>query len=195
MLVLKKYLILAVIIGLVGWAVYSNMNKSQAIGGKAVQTAPSQQNANQTANLTTGLKKGNLAPDFTLTTSDGKTVKLSDFRGKKVILNFWATWCPPCRQEIPDMIKYYEANKDKNVVILGVNLTDSEKNPENVTTFLKDNGITYPILFDTKADVSNRYQIINIPTSYVLDTKGIIREIKIGAMAYQDMNRMLSNLQ
>lgn len=195
MLALKKYLILAVIIGLVGWVVYSNINKSQANGGKAEPATSVQQNGNESAKPAIGLKKGNEAPDFSLTTSDGKTVKLSDFRGKKVLLNFWATWCPPCRQEIPDMVKYYEANKDKNMIILGVNLTQAEKDPTTVPQFLKDNGITYPVLLDTKGIVADQFQVSGIPTSYFIDSKGVIRQVYTGAMTYEFMDTMLSNLQ
>ena len=76
------------------------------------------------------LREGAEAPDFELTTLEGETVKLSDYRGKKVILNFWATWCPPCKAEMPHMQNFYEENKDKDVEIVAVNLTNMDKGSE-----------------------------------------------------------------
>lgn len=196
MLGLRKYIILAVLLVLVGWVLYSNLNlgKTSPSTLTGAQTSLGQETITGSTNANSGLNKGNVAPDFTLQTSDGKTVKLSDFRGKKVILNFWATWCPPCRAEIPDMEKFYEANKDKNVVILGVNLTQAEKTPESVPQFMKDNKMTYPILMDTKGLVGDQYQISAIPTSFILDTQGVIHEVITGPMTYQSMGNMMKNL-
>lgn len=139
-----------------------------------------------------GVQKGNLAPDFELQTLAGETMRLSDFKGKKVILNLWATWCPPCRAEMPDMQKFYAENKEKDVVILGVNLTSSEPNQESVSAFLAEYGITFPVVLDVDKSVSKQYQAISVPTSYIIDSRGVIQQKWIGPMDYEMMGKMIS---
>ncbi len=179
---MKKYIIIAVLLLLVGWVVYSNINQNKGVTNSEVGTK-------------VGTKKGDTAPDFTLKTSDGKTVKLSDYRGKKVILNFWASWCGPCRAEIPDMAKFYEANKDKGIVILGVNLTSAERTPGSVPQFLKDYNISYPVLMDETGEVGDRkYGVTAIPTTYILDSNGKITEVITGPMTYKAMETVTKNI-
>ncbi|MGY0692743.1 TlpA disulfide reductase family protein [Virgibacillus sp. FSP13] len=98
-----------------------------------------------------GLEKGEIAPDFELETLEGETVRLSDYKGKRVLVNFWATWCPPCRAEIPDLEKLYDK---KDVTILAVNLTESEKSEDNFTDFVEKFEMTFPVLMDVNSDVS-----------------------------------------
>lgn len=147
--------------------------------------------ADKGSQVKAGLEKGNLAPDFELVTPEGKPVKLSDFKGKKVILNFWATWCPPCRAEIPDIQNFYSKNKDE-VVVLGVNLTGSEKDSGNVTRFIKEFGMSFPIVLDKQNRVGALYQVSAIPISYILDTSGIIQQKVVGPMSYEMMRKVLS---
>lgn len=128
------------------------------------------------------LREGAEAPDFELTTLDGKTVKLSDYRGKKVILNFWATWCPPCKAEMPHMQNFYEENKDQNVEILAVNLTNMDKGRDAIDAFVKEYGLTFPIPLDEEGDAGTTYQAFTIPTSYILDEKGVITKKIVGPM-------------
>lgn len=144
---------------------------------------------------TVGIQKGNIAPDFELLTAEGKPVKLSDLRGQKVIVNLWATWCPPCRAEIPDMQAFYEENKDKGVVILGVNLTSTENSVEDVAAFTKGYGMTFPVVLDVEKQVANQYQAISIPTSYMIDSKGIIQEKFIGPMNHEQMESFVSAME
>ncbi len=121
-----------------------------------------------------GLKIGTEAPDFTLKTLDGKEVSLSDYRGKKVLLNFWATWCDPCKAEMPEMQKYYDEHKSENIEILAVNIDPLN----NVKGFVKEYGLTFPILLDpikTNGDTVNEiYQTLVIPTTYIVDENGTI---------------------
>ena len=140
-----------------------------------------------------GIAKGDMAPDFKLLSLDKKEVKLSDFVGKKVILNFWATWCPPCRVEMPHMEKVYKNDRD-NVVVLSVNLTQTEKSESDVRAFVEDFGLTFPVVMDTKGDVSSTYQISAYPTSYFIDSQGIIREIFKGAINDVIMEKALSKI-
>lgn len=166
---MKKWIIIVVIAGLLGWAVYDFAIKDQA----------------QEESPEVGLEKGNLAPDFELETIDGETVKLSDYRGEKVMLNFWATWCPPCRAEMPDMQKFHE-NHDEGV-ILAVNLTETENSTSNVDKFLDEYGITFEVLKDEETVVGNIYNAQALPTSYLIDSEGKIHNIAVGPLNYDLM--------
>ncbi|MDQ0162188.1 peroxiredoxin family protein [Aeribacillus alveayuensis] len=135
------------------------------------------------------VEEGKPAPDFKLTTLEGRVVKLSDFKGKKVILNFWATWCPPCKAEMPHLENFYNKYHDKGIEILAVNLTNMEKGEENIKSFVKDYGLTFPILLDVDGSVGLKYQAFTIPTSYIIDSKGVITKKIVGPM---DENMMTS---
>ncbi|QCJ40856.1 TlpA family protein disulfide reductase [Bacillus sp. S3] len=141
-----------------------------------------------------GLQEGNKAPDFQLKTLNGTDVKLSDLQGKKVILNFWATWCPPCKAEIPHMQDFYESRDKTKVEILAINLTTSEKNPGNVKKFVKDKNVTFPVLLDNDGNIGDQYQAITIPTSYLIDSQGIVRKKIVGPMDKDMMNQLIENV-
>jgi len=119
----------------------------------------------------------------------GNKVRLSDFKGKIVFLNFWATWCPPCREEMPFMQELYEKYKDKDIVVLAVNpnqvenrgVDDSEKAEQKVREFIKENGYTFPILLDRDDSAWAVYQQRGIPANYVIDKEGVIKYLKPGA--------------
>jgi len=184
---MKKYLAVVVLIGLVIWGFYDVGSKSHSAG-----TAT---NTSQAQPLKIGLEKGNLAPEFELKSIDGKAMKLSSLRGKKVILNMWATWCPPCRLEMPEMEKFYSENKTAGIDILAVNLTKAEKSRNDVPTFLKANGITFPVVLDENGDVGQLYEVSSIPASFIIDTQGVIREKIVGPMTYDSMKEMLGTLK
>ena len=122
-----------------------------------------------------------LAPDFELVALDGETLRLSHLRGKAVLVNFWASWCPPCRSEMPAMERIHTQYGPDDFVILAVNnlrqdeLTDAER-------FVAEQGLTFPIMLDTNGQVSAQYQVHSLPTSFFIDQDGIIRDIVIGGM-------------
>nr|WP_232515534.1 redoxin domain-containing protein [Aeribacillus pallidus] len=182
---MKKAVTMILLVGLLGWTVYDTVFKGK----------PSSSIDNSSSSYVEGINKGNRAPDFKLQTLDGQTVALSDFRGKKVIVNMWATWCPPCRAEMPDMQKFYEKYKDEGVEILAVNLTQAEKNKEDVARFLKDYGITFTVVLDEMGEVSEKYQAQAIPTSYLIDSKGFIREKITGPMSYDWMVEKIASME
>ncbi|RXT07930.1 peroxiredoxin [Ammoniphilus sp. CFH 90114] len=182
----KNILAVMVLVGLVIWGVYDS-GKDSSVGGK-------EEISQEEVNAPVGLEQGNLAPDFELKTLDGKNMKLSDLRGNRVIVNMWATWCPPCRAEMPDMQEFYETHKDKGIVILGVNLTATERQPENIAKFIEQFGLTFPIVLDEQSHVADLYQAVSIPTSYIIDSKGIIHQKIVGPMNKEMMEDMLLSL-
>jgi len=123
----------------------------------------------------------NKAPDFALKSSDGKTIKLSDYKGKVVIIDFWATWCPPCRKGIPDLISIQNDYKN-DVVIIGISL-DSEKTLKDVPGFIKSYGINYPIVFGDDKVVAAYGGIEGIPTAFVVDKKGNVVDKHVGLVS------------
>ena len=120
-----------------------------------------------------------LAPDFTLQSLDGEQITLSDLRGKAVLINFWGSWCPPCREEMPAMQRVYQEYKDKGFTILAINATYNEK-PGRASDFVAENSLKFPIPLDKDGFVSRLYQVSAFPSSYFIDRNGIIQEIVIG---------------
>ena len=115
------------------------------------------------------MKDSSSTPDFSIASFDGKKISLKDFRGKTVFLNFWATWCVPCREEMPAMERLYQEFKDKNFVILAVNVKDRKQDAVN---FLKELKITYPSAFDPEGQVGLLYGAWGLPTTYLIGPKG-----------------------
>jgi len=122
---------------------------------------------------------GYLAPDFTLPSLEGKTIRLSDFRGKKgVFVNFWATWCGPCRLEMPTMEKAYQEYKGRGLEILAVSIDAGPKSV--VKNFMQELKLTFPALLDPDMEVLRRYRFFAIPASLLIDKQGIIRHREQG---------------
>ncbi|MFL0403666.1 TlpA family protein disulfide reductase [Bacillus nitratireducens] len=189
----RKLTIIVVLLCLAGYAAYDQFGKKDQV----VQERPAKSEAAMKEMIArNGIEIGKSAPDFELTKLDGAKVKLSDLKGKKVILNFWATWCGPCQQEMPDMEAFYKEHKD-NVEILAINYTPSEKGggEEKVRNFAKEKGITFPILLDKNIDVTTAYKVITIPTSYFIDTKGVIQDKFIGPMTQKEMEKRVAKLK
>ena len=141
-----------------------------------------------------GSEIGNLAPDFQLDNLDGQSVSLSDFQGKPVLVNFWASWCPPCRSEMPFIQDIFTNKKwaEERLVVLAINIGES---PATVREFMKKEGLTFPALLDITQDVSHEYYVRTIPTTLFIDREGIIQEIKIGPFSgVIEIERSLRNI-
>lgn len=128
--------------------------------------------------------EGKTAPDFTLKDLSGKDVRLSDYKGKIVFLNFWATWCPPCREEIPSMMKLNQAMAGKPFQMLAVSIDEGGK--EAVEHYFKGSGTMLPALLDTDNSIAKRYGTTGVPETFVLDKRGVILKKVVGGMDWSD---------
>ena len=124
-------------------------------------------------------QEGFLAPDFELRAPDGETKKLSDLRGQAVLVNLWATWCPPCRAEMQTIEIVYNEYKDQGFTVLAVNMTYQDE-PSEIVPFVREQKLTYPILLDETGDVANAYQMKSLPSSFFINREGMINEVVIG---------------
>jgi len=138
-----------------------------------------------------GAAPGGPAPDFALKSLDGQTVSLHDYKGKVVLINFWATWCPPCKAEIPALEAAYRANKDKGFVVLGIDIAESQ---QVVAPFVAGMGMTYPVLLDEQDKLMALYRGLGLPMSILVDRDGIIRERHIGELSEAELSSYLKKL-
>ncbi len=137
-------------------------------------------NSNSAPNNTSNTaKNSNLAPDFSWRDSSGKIMHLSDLRGRIVMLDFWATWCGPCKMTIPHVEALYEKYKDKGVVVIGVDL-DTAAHRNDVINFIKSHNMHYLVISDAKGGVASQYGATSIPRFFIIDKKGGIAFTKIG---------------
>jgi peroxiredoxin len=138
------------------------------------------------------IKEGASAPDFQLTLSTGKQVKLSDYRGKAVLLHFWATWCPPCRAELPEMNKLavkLAGKTDAKLTFLAVCVSDQEKSRAD---FMKKNNYTFTGGLDTDSSIAMKYGVQGIPTSILISADGKIEKMNVGAMSASGLADFIS---
>lgn len=131
----------------------------------------------------TAAQKPMPAPEFTLPDLDGKPHALADYRGKVVVLNFWATWCPPCRYEMPAMQRAWEKVRDEDIVFIGV---DVGEDTDTVFTFLADYPVDFPLLLDEEAKVIEQYPVTGLPTTYIIDPQGRITHRAVGGREWDD---------
>lgn len=167
---MKKFIGILVIFSLIVLAFYNHFSKDT---------------------IDVGVNPGDNAHDFQLQTLDGESVALSDYIGKPVIVNFWATWCEPCEREMPEFQRFYE-DYEGEVEILAVNVRDL--NEQTVQKFVNEYGLTFPILLDSE-DVFRYYQVINLPASYFIDENGILIGSHAGELNYEMLEEAKSRFQ
>ena len=164
------------------WLISSTSAKKSAAPTPVASATPIQSTDSQPTSVPqtqAAIEVGKPAPDFSLKDVDGKEVRLSDFAGKPVLINFWATWCPPCREEMPEINKFYGKYKGSGLVVLSINATFQDS-VENVKSTIKSDKLTFPVLLDEAGQVARQYQLNGLPTSFFIDDQGIIRKIQIG---------------
>ena len=170
---------------------YENLKKAVSNSVESIEDKSTDKKESSTTN------NNKLADDFTLVDQYGTIHKLSDYKGKVVFLNFWATWCPPCRGEMPDIEAIYKEYSNDEVVILGVATPNlgQEGTQEEVETFLSKNKYTFPVVFDTKSEVIESYGIRAFPTTFIIDKEGYITKKVPGAMKKETMKSLIDKVK
>ena len=185
----KTYKILKLLIWVLAFAVvivgasvlYNRLSAEVELGG--VATVATEAAVAEDPTGETEEARGSEAPDFTVYDLEGNAHKLSDFRGKPVLLNFWASWCGPCQMEMPDFQKFYESHGDQvNFVI--VNLTDGQQETvESASAFIAEKGYTFPVYYDTENSAASSYYNGSVPMSYFFNSKGECVTYAVGAIS------------
>ncbi|MDC3416286.1 TlpA family protein disulfide reductase [Aquibacillus salsiterrae] len=141
-----------------------------------------------------GLNVGKVAPDFTLETLNGDKITLSDYRGNIVFVNFWATWCGPCRTEMPELHEFQKKYPDQ-VKIIAVNVTNTENSVKDVKEFMNHGNFSFTVVLDPDAVVSETYKLLNIPTTYIISPEGEIIQRVMGPMTLDFMENIVLKMK
>ena len=194
----KMYKVLKLLIWILAFAVvivgasvlYNRLSSEVELGGIATTPQVVEDPTGETE------AQGSEAPDFAVYDLEGNVHKLSDFRGKPVLLNFWASWCGPCQMEMPDFQKFYESHGDQVHFVI-VNLTDGQQETvESASAFITEKGYTFPVYYDTDIDAAAKYGVSAVPVSYFIDAEGNFVAWAQGAlsadMLQQGMDMLLS---
>ena len=137
---------------------------------------------------------GNTAPPVSLETLDGAAVSLSDYAGHPVLINFWASWCKPCRIEIPFLISAYEAHQQAGLVVLAINLTDQEGSTKDVRGFQAEFQMPFPVLLDKKGKARKLYRLRGVPTSVFVGSDGVVRSVHPGPISEAVLRERLNEI-
>lgn len=188
----KKKMVLILILVFVlliggAYVLYTRLEPSLAPDQLAAQTTKAADD--QQGSADSNEQEQVTAPDFTVYDVSGNPVKLSNYFGKPIVLNFWASWCGPCQMEMPDFQEKYET-LDGQVQFLMINMTDGSR--ETVTSaseFIKDQGYTFPVLYDTETDAAAAYSANSLPTTYFIDAKGYVIAQATGAVSGDTLQR------
>jgi peroxiredoxin len=135
--------------------------------------------------------QGNPAPAFTLQSLEGQAVSLDDYAGQVVLVNMWATWCPPCKAEMPDLNAFYETHKQDGFVVFAIN---SQEEAPTVKAFIAENGFSFPVLLDSQAEVMKKYHVRGLPTTFIIDRDGFIQHIQSGQISTSQLEAMVGPL-
>lgn len=136
-------------------------------------------------------KVGALAPSIELTDLDGNVVNLADYHGKIVLLNFWATWCPPCQSEIPGFVDVYEDLNEDGLEIVAVSVGEKES---VVVSFAEEKGMNFSVLLDQDGTIAKKYLVRSIPTNVFVDREGVVRRIVVGAIPEHTLREYIAEL-
>jgi len=165
-----------------------------AIGVVAALTIFQPVQGPQHSALTPSPMIGGQAPDFALAGLDGAEISLSQLRGQPVLINFWASWCLPCREEMPELVRSYEAHKAEGFIVLGLNLTYIDSLPD-VQGFVEEFSIPFPVLLDMDGAVAERlYRIPGVPTSVFVNRNGTVARIQVGLMTHRQIEQYVTEM-
>ena len=137
------------------------------------------------------MEQGKPAPNFTAASLARGETALADYTGDVIIVNFWATWCPPCKAEMPDINAFYETHQAEGLVVLAVNAKESES---LVRPFIDANGFTFPVLLDPAGSIVNQYQVRSFPTTVIIDRDGVVRHIQVGMISAEELEAVVAPL-
>jgi peroxiredoxin len=161
--------LLLIMFSAVGYTLYLNFGKDKAV-----------------------VQAGSIAPDFKLETLEGKSVKLSDYRGQGVFLNFWGSWCKPCEKEMPYMENQYQAFKDQGIEILALNIGESNFIAQK---FVEEHNLSFPILMDRDREITQLYGITPIPTTFLIDKSGKVLKVITGSMTEANVKKYMEMIK
>ncbi len=131
------------------------------------------------------------APELNLVDLSGREVSLNDYYGKVVLVNLWATWCPPCREEMPTLQKFYEKYKEDGFVLIAI---DQEEPMELVKPFVDEFGLTFPVWLDEEYEAERKFNTMNLPSSYVIDRSGVVRLMWIGGISKRNLEKFVPDI-
>ena len=133
-------------------------------------------------------QQGGTVTDFSIGSLAGGNIALSDFAGEVVIMNFWATWCPPCRAEMPGLNRFYETHRDKGLILLAIN---EEESAETVRPFIQANSFSFPVLLDAQGRVALQYSTRSFPTTFIIDRDGVIQHVQTGEISERKLEMIV----
>ena len=188
-------LVFAILIG-GAYVAYDKLSGNYASDNTIATNAPAITNSNTPKPSGTSSETPNIkAPDFTVYDADGNDVNLSDFIGKPIILNFWASWCPPCKMEMPDFDAVYK-EKGKEYHFVMVNLTDGGRETvETAKNFIEETGYEFPVYFDMGIDAAMKYNTYSIPVTYFIDAEGNIETYAQGAINAETLKQCMDMIK
>ena len=199
---MNKVLNLIIIVGIlavvliVAFSAYNALSKDAMPNNLVTVAPPTTEASTGTGEAeTTGDPESDLAPDFTVYDADGNAHKLSDFRGKPVVLNFWASWCGPCKSEMPDFDDAYK-KYGEDIHFVMVNLTDgSQETVESASAFISQSGYSFPVYYDTDMDAAATYGVNSVPITFFIDSSGAIVAYGSGALTAENLEQGIGMIQ
>ena len=193
---MKRIIIVVIAVVLIGVSIYtvktyniSSSNANSSIENTDKSNATQNNTSTKSDQINSNVTK---AIDFKLKDLDGKELSLSDLKGKNVFLNFWATWCPPCKAEMPEIEKLYQETKDSDLVIVSIEIGEPLG---TVKTFIETNKYNFKVLLDPDQSVASKYNIASIPTSYFIDVDGNVISKNVGSMNIDQMKSYIGLLK